>query len=288
MRALVIGSAGQTGRALLSTMPNDIQVTGLARADLDLTDANQITRAVNQSQAEVVINAAAYTSVDGAEEEEELAFQVNAGAVDTLAKVCSDCGARLVHISTDFVFDGSSSTPYKPSSIPSPQSVYGRSKLAGEKAVSAVPENLLVRTAWVYSDHGHNFVKTMLKLMSEKDELRVVADQIGTPTHAQSLARSIWGLIKADARGVLHYTDSGVASWYDFAVAIQEEALALGLLKRQIPIVPISSQDYPTPARRPAYSVLDKSETWRIIGHLAWHWRAELRDMLKSLKEKNA
>jgi len=287
MKVLITGSGGQVGRALLRSVPNAVSAHGLSRSDLDLTDSNAITKAFEQYRPDLVINAAAYTAVDRAEQEEEQAFQVNALAVEALAKACAKHSARLLHISTDFVFDGASSTPYKPGSNPAPQSVYGRSKLAGEQAVLASPNNLLVRTAWVYSGDGHNFVQTMLKLMGEKDDLRVVSDQIGTPTHASSLARGLWALVQAEAKGILHYTDTGVASWYDFAIAIQEEACALGLLKRQIPILPITTIDYPTPARRPPYSVLDKSETWRMIGEPAQHWRVELREMLRAEKDQH-
>jgi len=287
MKVLITGCEGQVGRALLATVPEGFAATGASRSELDLMDPEALSEAITKSEADVVVNAAAYTAVDHAEREEELAFAVNAAGVENLAKASARRGARLVHISTDFVFDGLNSLPYKPHSDPAPQSVYGRSKLAGEKAVLALPNNLVVRTAWVYSRHGSNFVKAMLRLMDAKRELRVVADQVGTPTHAYSLSRALWSLVLAKAEGVLHFTDAGVASWYDFAVAIQEEALAMGLIQRQIPIVPIPTQGYPTPAKRPPFSVLDKSETWEILAKPAAHWRAELREMLESLKEKN-
>ncbi|MFQ3666287.1 MAG: sugar nucleotide-binding protein, partial [Sphingomonadaceae bacterium] len=161
---------------------------------------------------------------------------------------------------------------------------YGRTKLAGERAVFAAhAAPLLVRTAWVHAARGHNFVATMLRLMAERDEVRVVCDQVGTPTHATSLARAIWALLATGATGIFHWTDAGVASWYDFAVAIQEEALAAGLLGRAVPILPIRTEDYPTPARRPACGILDKSATYALIGP-ARHWRAELRDALAERK----
>jgi dTDP-4-dehydrorhamnose reductase len=184
------------------------------------------------------------------------------------------------------VFDGNSSRPYRPNDQVGPISVYGRSKLQGEDAVAAAdPDALIVRTAWVYAAQGTNFVNTMLRLMRERDRLGIVADQIGTPTYAASLARALWTLAQAGATGIHHYTDAGVASWYDFAVAIEEEARDLGLLAQAVQVEPIATADYPTPARRPAYSVLDKSATWAALGGPAPHWRNNLRFMLRELKE---
>ena len=198
--------------------------------------------------------------------------------------------ARLIQISTDFVFDGAASTPYLPDAATNPLGVYGRTKLEGETFARGAALSSVIRTAWVYAAEGSNFVHTMLRLMGSRDEVRVVADQIGTPTHAAGLARAIWALVTVEGSGglrghkLLHWTDAGVASWYDFAVAIQEEALALGLLERAVPVVSIATQDYPTPARRPAYSVLDKSATWAITGP-ARHWRVELRECLAEIVE---
>jgi dTDP-4-dehydrorhamnose reductase len=280
VKVLVTGSAGQLGRALAETVPPGAAVTGFSRQQLDITDRSAVGRAIEQAAPSVVINSAAYTAVDRAESEEAQAFAVNATGVAVLSEACTAADVPLVHLSTDFVFDGAASRPYRPGDTTGPQSTYGRSKLAGEAAALADPRSLVVRTAWVYGHHGANFVATMLRLMAQRDQLGVVADQVGTPTHARSLARALWALIGQGAAGLHHFTDAGVASWYDFAVAIQEEALALGLLERAIPIRPIATSDYPTPARRPAYSVLDKSECWAMIGGPARHWRAELREML--------
>ena len=190
-----------------------------------------------------------------------------------------------MHITTDFVFDGMSALPYAPDAAPNPIGAYGATKLSGERQVAAAhPQALIVRTAWVYAAQGNNFVRTMLRLMRERDELRVEADQDGTPTHAAGLARAIWALDAAGAAGIFHWTDAGVASWYDFAVAIRDEALAIGLLDRRIPVVPIRTSDYPTPARRPAMSVLDKGSSWAITGPAA-HWRDELKQALAEMKE---
>ncbi|MFA7439339.1 MAG: dTDP-4-dehydrorhamnose reductase [Sphingomonadaceae bacterium] len=285
MKVLVTGADGQLGRALAKTAPAHLQVTALSRSALDITDPPSIAAAIAQLAPDLVVNAAAYTAVDRAESEKDLAFAVNGAAPGQLAAAAHGANAGFVHISTDFVFDGHASVAYAPGAPTAPAGVYGASKLAGEQAAMAThPEALIVRTAWVYAAAGGNFVRTMLRLMAERDEVRVVADQIGTPTHADSLARAIWQLAAAKLSGIWNWTDAGVASWYDFAVAIQEEALALGLLSRAVPVIPIRTEDYPTPARRPAFSLLDKQATWAQTG-LAAHWRVELRDALEQMKE---
>lgn len=285
MKVLLTGASGQLGRALQATAPAGAALTALDRAALDIGDAVAVTARVREVAPDLVINAAAYTAVDKAESDAEAARRVNAEAPGHLAAAAAKAGARFIHISTDFVFDGASGTPYRPDHPTAPLGVYGATKLAGERAVQgAHPGALIVRTAWVYGDTGHNFVRTMLRLMAEREEVRVVADQIGTPTYAAGLARALWALDAAGATGVHHWTDSGAASWYDFAVAIQEEALTLGLLARAVPIVPIATSDYPTPARRPAYSVLDKSAAIALVGAAAPHWRVHLRDMLGVIK----
>ncbi len=286
MTTLIAGSQGQLGRALQATASG--AVSAPPEADFNILDAATVSRIVSEARPSLVINAAAYTAVDKAEGDAAAAHAVNATAAGYLAKAAVDAGAGLVHISTDFVFDGTSSVPYSPDARPAPLGVYGATKLAGEEAVRAQhPAPLIIRTAWVYAAAGNNFVKTMLRLMRERDQLKVVADQIGTPTHADSLSRAIWALTAAGVTGTHHWTDAGAASWYDFAVAIQEEALAIGLLDRQVPVVPIRTQDYPTPARRPAMSVLDKSSSWAITGPAA-HWRVELRAALAAMKELGA
>ncbi|MGD9812604.1 MAG: dTDP-4-dehydrorhamnose reductase [Sphingobium sp.] len=282
MKVMITGAGGQLGRALGASSPATAECVKLTSAELDIGDESAVSRMITAERPALILNAAAYTAVDRAESEEADALRVNGQGVANLAKAARDHGARLVHISTDFVFDGSSSTPYRPDSPTAPLGAYGRTKLAGEQA--AGPETLIVRTAWVYGSEGHNFVRTMLRLMAERDEVRVVADQIGTPTFAGSLARAIWALAETGTTGIHHFTDSGAASWYDFAVAIQEEALAVGLLDRQVPVVPIATADFPTPATRPAYSVLDKSATFALLGGPAPHWRVNLRLMLQDVK----
>lgn len=282
MKALVTGINGQVGKALLATVPLGWTCVGLDRAALDLTDAGAIARAVAAERPDLVLNAAAYTAVDKAESEQELAYAINGAAPRAFAEALVLAGGRLVQVSTDFVFDGTAGHGYKPDDARNPQSVYGTSKAAGEDGAGA--EAIIVRTSWVYAAGGANFVRTMLRLMRERDELRVVADQIGSPTWATGLARTLWGLALGDQPGIYHHRDAGVASWYDFAVAIAEEAHALGLLGRIPKIVPIASIDYPTPARRPSFSVLDVSGTRAALEDEPVHWRTNLRTMLEEEK----
>lgn len=284
MKVLITGAGGQLGQALQNCAPDGAVLVALGHGDLDIADEAAIAAAFARHAPDLIINAAAYTAVDKAEGEAKAAQRINATGPGLLAAAAKAQGARFVHVSTDFVFDGSKSSPYTPDDLTAPLGVYGATKLAGEQTVqSALPEALIVRTAWVYGSTGHNFVRTMLRLMAERDEVRVVADQIGTPTFAGSLAQVIWALVDAGATGVHHWTDSGAASWYDFAVAIQEEALAIGLLDRAVPVHPIATSDYPTPARRPSYSVLDKSSAAALVG-APLHWRVNLRTMLKEVK----
>jgi dTDP-4-dehydrorhamnose reductase len=281
MKALITGVNGQLGKELLAHAPTGWTCVALDRAALDLSDAAAISRLVDAEQPDLVLNAAAYTAVDRAESEPILAHAINAGAPAAFSKALAGAG-RLVQVSTDFVFDGQRGHNYQPDDIRNPQSVYGASKAAGEDA--AGDEAIIVRTSWVYASGGANFVRTMLRLMRERDELRVVADQIGSPTWAKGLATTIWGLAEKDATGIWHHRDAGIASWYDFAVAIAEEAHAVGLLDRIPAIHPIATSEYPTPARRPAFSVLDVTATREILGDISTHWRSNLRTMLKEEK----
>jgi len=284
VKILVTGASGQLGQALQQTVPQGAELTALGHAGLDIGEADAVASKVAELSPDLVVNAAAYTAVDKAESDEEAAYRINALAPGYLASAARANGARFVHVSTDFVFDGTRGIPYAPGDATAPLGVYGTSKRAGEEAVLAAdPQALIVRTAWVYGATGGNFVRTMLRLMAERDEVRVVADQIGTPTYAGGLADAIWALSAAGASGIHHWTDSGAASWYDFALAIQEEALAIGLLDRAVPVHPIPTSAYPTPARRPHYSVLDKSAATAIVG-VAAHWRVNLRSMLKEIK----
>lgn len=285
MKVLVLGAGGQVGRAVVRAVPAGHGVVGLTRADLDIADPRSVTAALARAGADWIVNAAAYTGVDLAEDERARALEVNDTAVGVLAEAAAGAGCRLLHLSTDFVFDGASGRAYRPADPTHPVSVYGETKLGGEHKVLQRGTGVVLRTAWVYASDGRNFVLTMLKLMRERPELRVVCDQIGAPTWAGGLAGAIWSLLEAaPPPGVLHWTDLGVASWYDFAVAIQEEALARGLLPRAIPIHPIRSAQYPTRARRPPFSVLDTDSTRALTAFPARHWRHHLRMMLDELR----
>jgi dTDP-4-dehydrorhamnose reductase len=254
--------------------------------ELDIVDEQAVARTLAEVHADWIVNAAAYTAVDLAEEQKPQAMAVNDAAVASLARGSSRTGSKLLHLSTDFVFDGNSNRAYLTTDRTNPLSVYGASKLAGEQHVLAAGSaGIVLRTSWVYAAKGKNFVLTMLRLMREKERLNVVCDQIGTPTWAASAAAAIWGLIDATAAGgIYHWTDLGVASWYDFAVAIQDEALARGLLSRAIPIVPIKTSAYPTPAKRPALSLLDTETTRSVVNVQARHWRQNLKAMLDELR----
>ena len=288
MKVLITGAGGQVGWELQRTVSTDFEITALHRVELDIADQAAVMSVIKELQPDLVINAAAYTAVDKAEEEVDRAYKVNVDGAANIARAVEDCPARLIHISTDFVFDGTGTKPYLPGDEPKPSGVYGASKLQGERAVMTETSGraVILRTAWVYSVHGSNFVKTMLRLMSEREELGVVDDQVGTPTWAKELAKTIWLIAgKTDMQGTYHWTDDGKASWYDFALAIQEEAYGLGLLLKTIPIKPLKTEEYPTPARRPAYSVLDKTSTLEALDCKAPHWRKSLIKMLIELKE---
>lgn len=285
MKILITGSDGQLGQ-VLKPLFADQMIEAHDRPTLDLEDPAAVGKKFAEFAPDVVINAAAYTAVDKAESDTALADAINHRAAATLAANCAQYGARLFHVSTDFVFDGYSGTPYSTDAPCHPLNVYGKTKLDGELAVlKALPDTgYVIRTAWLYSAFGNNFVKTMLRLMQERPQLKVVADQIGSPTSASTLGNLIRTMIlNPPATGIYHCTDAGVASWYDFAVAIQEEALAIGLLTNTCEILPIPSADYPTPAQRPTYSVLDKTKTYRSCDMPIIHWRKILRDTLREI-----
>ena len=284
MKVLLTGAGGQVGYELRRTKPSSVDLQALASDQLDITDADAVSARVVAERPDVIINAAAYTAVDKAEGEPDVAFAVNAAGVQNLARAAAATGSYFVHISTDFVFDGAASRPYPPEAEPRPLGVYGGSKLAGEQAIiDELDAFLVLRTAWVYSAHGANFVKTMLRLMSEREELSVVADQVGTPTWAHGLAVAIWRAAEQRLLGMHHWTDAGVASWYDFAIAIAELGQAAGLITRTPVVHPIRTEDYPTPAQRPSFSVLDKHATWQALDLKPMHWRAALAQMLADL-----
>jgi dTDP-4-dehydrorhamnose reductase len=279
MRVLITGAKGQLGGALQRTAPAWAEINAIDVEDVDLTDAPMLIARLVVEAPDVIINAAAYTAVDKAESDEATARAINADAVAVMVEAMAGTGGKLVHMSTDYVFDGTSSAPYMPDDLRNPQSAYGRTKAEGEDKLR--PGDLLVRTAWVYEAGGANFVRTMIRLMKERDELRVVADQVGAPTWATGLARTIWALVERQATGTFHHCDDGVATWHEFAVAIAEDAHALGLIAKIPVIQAIPTADYPTPAQRPAFSLLDCSKTRAFLGDTPVAWRDNLRLMLK-------
>jgi dTDP-4-dehydrorhamnose reductase len=239
---------------------------------------------VRDFRPDLVLNAAGYTSVDRAEAEPEAARAVNETGARHLAEAAAEGGARMIHFSTDYVFDGKQERPYAPDDPPNPLNVYGASKLAGERAVldTLGDRAVVVRTAWVYAATGRNFLVTMLRLLSQREQVTVVSDQIGAPTTAASVALAAWAIAgRPDVHGIAHWTDDGTASWYDFAVAIQDEALETGLLRRAIKVLPIATEKYPTPACRPRYSVLDCSAARAALRLEPDHWRVALRRTLR-------
>lgn len=290
MKILITGGGGQLAWELGRSVPANVDAVVLSRDELDIADAQAVSDTVARLRPDAIINAAAYTNVDGAQSDEQQAFRINGDGPRHLANACTANGAYLLHISTDFVFDGRAYKPYKVDAKTAPLGVYGASKLAGEHAVKeSMGENWsIIRTAWVYSTHGSNFVKTMLRLMKEKPALNIIADQIGSPTWAHFLAGVCWQAVAARATGTFHYTGAGVASWYDFAVAIQSLGLENKLLDNKIPITPIPTEKYPTPASRPAYSVLDNSRLYDALPGLEpVYWRDALEQMVRELaKEK--
>ena len=288
MKTLVLGCNGQLGQSLADTAPKDVHIIGFDLPDLDITDAAAVLEICRETHPGVIVNAAAYTAVDQAESEHALVTSVNVSGPRNIAAASREIGARLLHISTDFVFDGAASTPYKPDAVTNPLSVYGQTKRSGELAVleETSGSGVVIRTSWLYSKTGSNFVKTMLRLMGERDKLGVVADQIGSPTWADSLAEVVWAYaLSPEQSGLFHWADSGETSWQGFAIAIQKEALSLGLLEKPIPIHAIKTEDYPTAAARPAYSVLDCSSTQQAINMQPDEWRVNLRQMLKGMVE---
>lgn len=288
-KILLTGAAGQVGQELQQTLAPLGEVVSIARDRVDFADSQAVQQILEEIQPQVIVNSAAYTAVDKAESEPDLAHQVNGLAPGILAEAAQRIGAGLIHISTDYVFDGSQSSPYLETDKTQPLGVYGASKLAGEEAIrAACTAHLIVRTAWVYGVQGKgNFVKTMLRLGADREELRVVTDQIGAPTWAKDLAGAIAQmvpLLAPETAGTYHYTNSGVCSWYDFAVAIFEEAEALGFPLKVQRVVPIATAEFPTPARRPAFSVLSLKKTSQLLGAYPPQWRQSLRKMLAELR----
>lgn len=294
-KILLLGADGQVGQELQHTLSEIGELVASGRETAALAVPEQLEQVVTPIQPDIIVNAAAYTAVDQAETDAELAYIVNEKTPTTLAKIAKESGAFLVHISTDYVFDGThtQSHPYTESDSANPQSIYGHSKWLGEQGTRQnCNHHIIVRTAWVYGTQGKgNFVKTMLRLGAERPEVRVVDDQIGSPTWSKEIGTAITSLIQywstadpatqAKVYGTYHFTNRGVASWYDFAVAIFAEAQALGFPLQIERVIPITTPEYPLPAPRPAYSVLSNSKITPILGQPAPHWRQSLRQMLQ-------
>ncbi|MFZ3153174.1 dTDP-4-dehydrorhamnose reductase [Pseudomonas sp.] len=290
MRVLITGAHGQVGHELMRLVPAGFEAIGLGSAELDIADAAQVTAVVERVQPQLIINAAAYTAVDRAESEPERAYAVNRDGVAYLAVAAERLGVPLLHISTDYVFAGDATTPYDEQDATAPSGVYGASKLAGELALATgCSRYMILRTSWVFGAHGNNFVKTMLRLGRERDELSVVADQQGCPTSAASIARALWTLAQqyhdsgALQWGLYHYSGMPACSWHGFAQEIFAQAHELCMLPR-VPVVHgISTTQYPTPAKRPAWSVMDCSRLQQAQQITPADWRDELRAVLLEL-----
>ena len=288
---LLTGASGQVGWEIArQARERQIPIHALTRQALDITDADAVARAMAEVRPEVVINAAAYTAVDRAEDEPEAAFAVNRDGADHLAAAAFRAGIPLIHLSTDYVFDGTATTPYTPSDPASPIGVYGRSKWEGEAAVrSRLSRHLIVRVSWVFGIHGNNFVKTMLRLAVERDELRVVADQTGGPTYAGHIADLVLALCRRIARnrlvpwGTYHFSGAPAVTWHEFATAIVAGGRKHGLVDHPVKVLPIGTEDYPTRARRPARSVLDCRSLETAFGILQPSWEQGLEEMLAHL-----
>lgn len=287
MNIIITGADGQLARDLVRTAPSHDHILALPKSELDITRADQIENIIKKTNADRVINTAAYTGVDQAETEQEQALALNRDGPRLLAEILARADVSLVHYSTDYVFDGEKHSPYTTADTPHPINVYGASKLEGEKAVIEAlgTRAIIIRTAWLYSGHGANFVMKMLGLMQSRDTLRVVADQIGTPTWTRSLAHATWQLMPVTGlHGIHHFCDAGATTWFEFSRAIQETAWRYGLLTNRTQIMPVTTAEYGAPARRPAYSVLDCTQTWRLLKQEPDNWRVALEKLLLEMK----
>lgn len=293
-KVLVTGAKGQVGSELVAAVPAGFKVIGLSSSELDITNQQQVTAAIVQYKPDFIINAAAYTAVDKAESDIETAFAVNEKAVALLAQAAHEANIPLFHISTDYVFDGQATRPYKETDSVSPQSVYGASKLAGEQALAAIHnKHIILRTSWVFGATGNNFVKTMLRLGKERGELSVVADQYGCPTSARSIAEVLWQLaqkymVEVDLPwGVYHFSNSPACTWHEFACEIFEQAVESGVLDKKPTVKAITTVEYPTPAKRPAWSVLSSMKIESLLGDKVACWHTELKSILQTVNASN-
>ena len=287
---MLTGKDGQLGKALVEKIPAGIEVVALGRQDLDLSNKEACHNAVLEHRPDWILNAGAYTAVDRAESEPELAMAVNAVAPEAFAQALGEVGGRLLQVSTDFVFNGTQAHPYHPDQPVDPICVYGVTKAEGERLVQkALPAThyCILRTSWVYGPLGNNFCLTMLRLhrlkSAQNETLNVVADQIGCPTSTLSLACACWSAINHDTSGIHHFCDAGAASWYDFAIAIGDAGVAAGIIDQSAIVVPITSSEYPTPAKRPGYSLLDCTTTRTALELEINHWQKELSKVISKI-----
>ncbi len=286
-KVLLIGAKGQVGQELQVTLPYLGEVISIGREELDLNNSEKIGQLIREIHPDYLVNAAAYTAVDKAETEPDLAYSINSIAPKIMAESAEKIKAKFLHISTDYVFDGRKNTPYLETDLTNPLGVYGQSKLRGEEEIKTVnSQAIILRTAWVYGSYGKsNFVKTMLRLGKEREELKVVVDQVGSPTWAKDIATAITHLlINVDnPPGIYNFTNSGVASWFDLTKAIFEEAKISGIPLKIQRVIPITTAEYPTPAVRPAYSVLSGQKISQQLGYIPPYWRDSLKAMLNQL-----
>lgn len=290
-KVLVTGAKGQVGTELLKLAPAGLEVIGFNSSDLDITDGEQVKKIIFSQKPSLIINAAAYTAVDRAEKDIERAFLVNETGVKNLSDTALSLNIPLFHISTDYVFDGLARHPYKETDMVGPTGVYGASKLAGELAlIASGVEHIILRTSWVFGAEGNNFVKTMLRLAKERKELSVVADQHGCPTSATSIASVLWQLVKIykDNRklswGIYNFSNAPASTWYDFASEIFDQAAQTGILEELPLLNAVTTSEYPTLAKRPAWSVMDCSAIENLLGRSIPGWKSELESVLRQLK----
>jgi len=292
IKILLTGKDGQLGKALADKIPANFNIIALGRQQLDLSNEEACRQAVMEHRPDWVLNAGAYTAVDKAESEPELAMAVNAGAPRAFSQALSEIGGRLLQVSTDFVFNGSQGHPYHCDQPVDPINVYGATKAEGERLVQetlATTKYCILRTSWVYGPVGNNFCVTMLRLHRQKsaqnETLRVVADQIGCPTSTLNLATACWSVINHEASGIHHFCDAGAASWYDFAIAIGDAGAAAGIINQSAKVVPITTSEYPTPAKRPGYSLLDCTTTKKALELDTNQWRKELSVVMEKISK---
>lgn len=292
MRVLITGAHGQVGQELLLAAPQHWQVQGFGSSELDISDAQQVLALTQSLQPQLIINAAAYTAVDMAESDSQHAHAVNHLGAENLAKAAQQLNCPLLHISTDYVFSGAHTQAYTEQDTPAPSSVYGNSKWLGEQAINTFcAQHIILRTSWVFGAHGNNFVKTMLRLGQDRDALSIVSDQVGGPTSARSIAQALWQIAEqfqssgTCAWGTYHFSGTPTCSWYEFAQEIFTQATALKLIEKSPALSPINTTEYPTPAQRPAYSVLDNTKILQQLNIVQSDWKSELQQMLSALKD---